>query len=219
MINDHSDLARRVEFRVLYVCTANMIRSPIAERITRMRVHACAGDGWIRVGSAGMRVRGGMPMHPIAAETLRALGAESCGFRTRRLDRSLVEDSDLLLTACLEHRDAAVALHPAASRRTFLLREFVRLVRHVPRPYQAHDASDAGDFTGHVTQALGIVTAAARLRGRIPWQDPLTDEISDPAVTDSGLLASAAEIDEAVTEMVEALTGSAWSGAIHRDAG
>ncbi len=216
MISDHSDLVRQVEFRVLYICTANMIRSPIAERITRMRVQSCAGDGWIRVGSAGVQGRGGMPMHPIAAETLKAHGAESSGFRTRRLDGSLVEDSDLLLAACLEHRDAAVALHPAASRRSFLLREFVRLVRYVPRPFQGHYARD---LAGQVSRAQGIVAAAARLRGHIPWQDPLTDEISDPAVTDSGLLASAAEIDEAVTEIVETLIGGARSGISQRDAG
>ncbi|HZX38987.1 MAG TPA: protein-tyrosine-phosphatase, partial [Streptomyces sp.] len=113
-------------FRVLTVCTGNLYRSPLAERLLRERL-AAAGEV-IQVSSAGTRA---VPdaRRPDEAARFTGEGGEGDGAVTRRLSAGLVQGADLVLGAATEHREAAVRLAPAwALSRAFSLREFARLV-------------------------------------------------------------------------------------------
>ncbi|MEV6209733.1 hypothetical protein [Kitasatospora sp. NPDC051914] len=196
-------------FRLRYVCTANLCRSPLAERITELRMlPATTGQPWLAVTSAGTHGQDGLPMHLPAAELLTGIGADPAGFISRRLTAAMVAGDDLVLTAELAHRDAVIALCPAASRRTFLIREFARLVRHPPVTAGLH-APRAADGPAAGEAARELVAAAARYRGRMPWQEPALDEIADPDGTEAMLTACAKDIDRAVTQIVTALLGPA----------
>ncbi|WP_354637076.1 hypothetical protein [Kitasatospora camelliae] len=195
-------------FRLRFVCTANLCRSPLAERITELRMPSSAGRPWLTVTSAGTHGQDGLPMHPPAAELLARIGADPAGFTSRRLTAAMVAGDDLVLTAELAHRDTVIALCPAASRRTFLLREFARLVRHPPVTAGLPPPPGAGGPpAGPAARARGVVAAAARYRGRVPWQEPALDEIADPDGTPAMLTACAEAVDNAVTWIVTALAG------------
>jgi len=106
---------------VLFVCHANICRSPMAERLAR---HAGAD---IVALSAGTHALDGAPMHPGAAAILREWGVDAAGFASRALTADLVAGADLILTATRQQRAISVTLCPSALRRAFTIRQFGRL--------------------------------------------------------------------------------------------
>jgi protein-tyrosine-phosphatase len=85
-------------------------------------------EAWaIRVTSAGLEDEPGEALDPDAASMLHMLGGHARGFHARVLDAEIVDDADLILTMSVAERDAVVAAHPRARRRTFTLVEYGRL--------------------------------------------------------------------------------------------
>ncbi|WP_409329167.1 hypothetical protein [Trujillonella humicola] len=112
---------------VLVVCTANICRSPVGERLLAARL---AGAG-VTVGSAGTRALTGAAIDPPMAALLGPAGARADGFAARQLRPELVRDAALVLAMSREHRAAAVSTLPAAVRRTFLLADAADLAEAV----------------------------------------------------------------------------------------
>lgn len=138
---------------VLLVCTANRVRSPMAETLTRTYLKGST------VTSAGTHARDGDPMTSEALAALRRHAYEvPMSFRSRALSRSLIADADLVLTMETAHRAAVVTAEPRALRRTFTVREFGRLLAGAP-------------------YGRNIVATAAARRGTVPTGP---DDITDP---------------------------------------
>src|SRR5512144_374699 len=118
-----------VPFRVLFVCTGNICRSPFGERLLRARLAERLGPdaALVEVGSAGVQGLVGEPMDPLAAAVLLSHGGDPTGFAGRRLDAGLVRGADLVLAANRKHRASIVRLDPTAVRKTFTIRELARL--------------------------------------------------------------------------------------------
>ncbi|BEP11812.1 low molecular weight phosphatase family protein [Acidothermaceae bacterium B102] len=162
-------------FGLLFVCTGNICRSPMAERLAATALAQRLGDESRRVvvSSAGTWGHEGSPMEPFALDTLTRLGVEptaSAAFRARELTEEMVEAADLVLVASREHRAAVVTLVPRSAARTFTLREFQRLAAGVEPTVLPADAVDRG---------RALVVAAAARRGLVPL-GPDGDDLSDP---------------------------------------
>ncbi len=99
--------------RVLFVCTANISRSPYLELVARSRA---GGDG-VRFASAGVYARDDTRIDPAMAVELTARGITSEDFRSRRLTGAMVDEADLVLTAEASHRAAILDEHPIATRK------------------------------------------------------------------------------------------------------
>jgi protein-tyrosine phosphatase len=156
------------------VCTGNICRSPMAERLLAARLQQRLGTAAadIEVGSAGTWGLVGEPIQPSAVDALVARGGDPSGFQARELTVELVTAADLVLGMTRDHRAAAVTLDPRASSRTLTLRELARLLGPV----------GAGDIAGTepVERMRGLLTAAIGNRGLVPVAEPREDDIADP---------------------------------------
>ncbi len=109
---------------MLFVCTGNICRSPIAERLFAARIDSTLPVLASSAGTAGLT---GSPIDPRAGQVLRELGGDGGGHVARRLTPAMIAESDLILTSESSHRSEVVLAEPMAFRRVFSLREFGRL--------------------------------------------------------------------------------------------
>lgn len=113
--------------QVLFVCTGNICRSPIAERLATSRGERIGPSGF-SASSAGTHAVIGHPIHPEAAVVLQALGGDPIAFTARQLTAKIASSADLILTMTRAHRNAVLELAPHRLQRTFTLTEASRLI-------------------------------------------------------------------------------------------
>lgn len=159
--------------RVLFVCHANLCRSPMAEYLARRLL---AGQPVV-VSSAGTDAVDDLPMHPYAAEVAAEAGGDPTDFRSRRLRRELLVGATLVLAATRRQRSVCTTLAPAALHRTFTLRQFGRLAEAADAAADPADDVAADPADGPLRAA---VRAAARARGRLQPATPDADDLVDP---------------------------------------
>jgi protein-tyrosine phosphatase len=170
-MGEHQKLA---PFTVLVVCTGNICRSPVAERLLHAQLEAAGIPA--RVVSAGTQSMVGHDMTPEAAQLAQHYGADSFGHRSQQLTEQLIADADLVLTATREHRSTVVSLHPRASRYTYTLNQLARLLPAVSSV--ALVVTPQGD---PATALRALLTEVAATRGFSPPPPyPDDDDIEDP---------------------------------------
>lgn len=111
---------------VLFVCTANICRSPSAEALAR-----AAGPGDVEFHSAGTHARDGERISPDMVAVLPA-GLDTSAFRSRRLTPALVGGADLVLTMEAGHRELVLDGVPAAFGKVFTLGQLAEAVETAP---------------------------------------------------------------------------------------
>ncbi len=106
---------------VLFICTGNVCRSPMAEGIFRKAVE---DRGNYRVISAGLGAAEGQPPSPHAVQAVKELGIDISRGRSQMLTTDLVDEADYIFGMTHNHVETVMVMHPAAAEKTFLLREF-----------------------------------------------------------------------------------------------
>jgi protein-tyrosine-phosphatase len=196
--------------RVLFVCTGNMHRSVLAERLLAARLPP---GSVVRPESAGTRARPWSGMEASTRAVLKELGGDGSSFAARPLTAQLVAGATLVLGLAREHREAAVRLAPTALRRCFTLKEFVRLavggvdtVRGGESTATAHGGVPDGQVPRVVDSFDVVVAATAGRRGTTPPVPSAEDDIPDPWGRPHAVLYGCArEIDGAVSTLARLL--------------
>lgn len=130
---------RVLRMNILFVCTGNICRSPVGERMLQN-----LGDArglQLQVSSAGTRALNGMEMHPESARILRARGIDPANFRSSMLTEDAAEQADLVLGMTREHRAFARQLAPARWKRMYALRE----IASVANPAMGDETTDRNE--------------------------------------------------------------------------
>ena len=118
VVNEQS-LQRLMAWVVIFVCTGNTCRSPMAEALFRQmladRLEVPPEDlihhGYM-VLSAGLAAYPGSPASPESVELMRRRGIDLDNHNSQPLTDHLMEQADLLLTMTPNHRDAIVSPPP-----------------------------------------------------------------------------------------------------------
>ncbi len=108
---------------VLFVCTANICRSPMAAGLLNEKVKTEA-DQWI-IGSAGVYAQDGLPAAQNTLVVLRLRGIDWSGHRSQGINKQLLEKFGLILTMEQGHKEALQAAFPIFGPRINLLTEMV----------------------------------------------------------------------------------------------
>ena len=87
--------------KVLFVCTANICRSPMAAAIFNALAEDKAMS--VRAESAGVAALSGEPIAPNAEAALREIGIPCEDHRARQVDEALLGEADLVLTMGPRH--------------------------------------------------------------------------------------------------------------------
>jgi glycine hydroxymethyltransferase len=106
---------------VLFVCTGNVCRSPMAQGLFADLVR---GRRDIEVTSAGIGAVGGQSPSPYAVDVMAELGLNIRNIRSKPLMVDLVRKADFIFVMTYGHLDSMLLLFPSAAEKTFLLREF-----------------------------------------------------------------------------------------------
>ncbi|MDX2376582.1 low molecular weight phosphatase family protein [Microbacterium sp. LRZ72] len=166
--------------RLLFVCTGNVCRSPIAQHLLAARLEHPA---WLEIASAGTHAPTGHAMAGEAAILAREYGAREVDgdrHRARAMVPALVEQADLVVTMTRAHRRGAVEAAPRRLRQTFTLREFARVACSIDAQELARVADAAADASPE-ERLRALVALVGERRPQTPAPaDPDDDDIVDP---------------------------------------
>ncbi len=126
---DDAETQEDEPIRVLFVCTANICRSPYLE----LRARQLLGpDSGVDVSSAGTRGFDDSAVSDTMEAEFARWGTETDAFRSRPATAELLDRADLVLTAEATHRTQLLELQPTAFRKILTVGQFVETARADP---------------------------------------------------------------------------------------
>jgi protein-tyrosine phosphatase len=114
---------------VLVICTGNICRSPIGERLLRRMLPA------LKVDSAGTYGLTGKPADATAIQVAAGHGLSLDGHVARKLTPALAREYDLILVMEPEHIEQVTSVAPQARGKTMLFGQWTAK-KEIPDPYR-----------------------------------------------------------------------------------
>ncbi|WP_276315943.1 protein tyrosine phosphatase [Enterobacter asburiae] len=113
---------------ILVVCTGNICRSPIGERLLRQQLPGK------QVNSAGILGLEGHPADAAAQAVARCHGVSLEGHIARKVTRNLLQQADLILVMGPEHLRFIATMAPENRGKSLLFGQWLD-IRDIPDPY------------------------------------------------------------------------------------
>jgi len=145
--------------RVLFVCTGNTCRSPMAASVFR---RLCDEHGVVaNIASAGLAASDGAPISRNARRTLDNAGIAVHCPTSSMLTTPLVENSDLIVTMTHGHSHAIHAQYPEATEKTAPLLTYAGMQNDVVDPF----GGDLDEYQACLdSMALGLEALVEELK-------------------------------------------------------
>jgi protein-tyrosine-phosphatase len=150
---------------VLFVCTANLYRSPLAAAFLRDALKdAPDGREWV-IDSAGTWTKSGTPIHSQTIEDARRFGLDVRTHRSRQVNAELLSRHDLILVMETGHKEALEIEFPDQAKKIHLLSEVVDgRTYDIPDPFSLegkHDRDIANELYRIITRGYKKIFALA----------------------------------------------------------
>lgn len=120
--------------KLLFVCTGNTCRSPMAKVLAERTLAEAGIAGW-EVASAGVAALAGARATQEAKDAVTARGLDLSGHRARLLSAELLAEADLILVMTQRHKSLILQSSPHVAAKVHTLPEFVGKNKDVPDPY------------------------------------------------------------------------------------
>lgn len=120
--------------KILFICTGNTCRSPMAEGI----LNHIATEKKINISSksAGIYAFDGDNVSPNAVKVLSNIGIDIKDKKSMQVHKDLVEEADLILTMSNSHKKQLIMRFPFAVNKVFLLNEYAfKNIKDIEDPY------------------------------------------------------------------------------------
>jgi len=168
--------------RLLFVCTGNICRSPMAEGIARDVVATRYPDAPVLVESAGIAALDGHPATREAVKVMDERGIDISGHEARTLSRGMLASSDLVIVMEEGHGSHASQLAGASVVPAFLLLKLAEAAGVVLRSEKCEKGDRHQCENGDRWEGLhSLVGVASVMERNGAWEMPRHQyEVSDP---------------------------------------
>lgn len=160
-------------FRILAVCTGNVCRSPMVERLLQAEFDN-RSPGSFKVSSAGTHALVNHGMTSEIAELVTRHGGSDKSFVARQLTGRVLAGQDLILTLTRAHRTKVLEIAPGLLRRAFTIREFGRMVACVRLEFHDQWSTDPHERWNQ------LIPLAASVRHKVLVNSLEDDDVVDP---------------------------------------
>ena len=110
--------------KVLFVCTGNTCRSPMAEALLKDKIKNSDLD--ITVDSCGINVYESESINPKACDALKTLGVDNIIHFSRQFIKKDIDESDLVLTMTQFQKTSLIKIFPDYKYKVFTILEYTR---------------------------------------------------------------------------------------------
>jgi protein-tyrosine phosphatase len=117
-------------FRILFVCSGNSCRSPMAEGLMKVKVPEKYRER-VEVHSAGTLGLFGHPATEYAVHAADELGANISKHRSQGISAQLLRDADVIFAMAREHKSYIERQFPEVRENVFLLKSFGQSIAEV----------------------------------------------------------------------------------------
>ncbi|AMV31980.1 Low molecular weight protein-tyrosine-phosphatase YwlE [Pirellula sp. SH-Sr6A] len=159
---------------ILFVCTGNTCRSPMAGALMNKKIQERFADLFpgeqvpIVAFSAGVSAYGGDPASPGAVHAIQKYGTNLDSHSSSQLSQEMVEQADLILTMGSRHKHAIVSQWPTIANKVHMISPTgSEITDPFGGPFDAYErcASQLDEYTNHWIEQL-------KLGDLILWNDP-----------------------------------------------
>lgn len=171
--------AAPTEFKVCFVCTGNVCRSPLAMGY----LNDITGDIPVRAESGGTGANPEVEVPQEILDIASSRGFDLSAHRPRAITVDGINEADLVLTATTEQRSEVLSATPRALKKTFTLKEFARLAELVE-----WEPVDSFSSAENLVQKCSAFVAEASSRRSQVGRDAEADlDIVDPYLQDAAV--------------------------------